>query len=154
LGNVSIVIVEHDLGRGTTKTALHGCQQNTLTHRKQKMKIRALPTKILATEMERGEQKSRGGIVLLDDDGKVEGVRARWMQVYVRGAEVTNEIQEGNWIYVDHGRWTRGMEIREGDDTITLWGIDPDSILLVSDEKPQIERVMKDTVSEFAPPGA
>ena len=118
------------------------------------MKIRALPTKILATEMERGEQKSRGGIVLLDDNGKVEGVRARWMQVFAKGVEVTDEIQEGDWIYVDHGRWTRGMDIQEGDKTVTLWGIDPDAILLVSSEKPEIERVLKDTVSEFAPPGA
>lgn len=118
------------------------------------MKIRALPTKILATEMERGESTSRGGIVLLNDDGKVEGVRARWMQVYSVGNEVTNEIQEGDWIYVDHGRWTRGMEIREEKETVELWGIDPDSILLVSSEKPEIDRVMKDNVSDFAPPSA
>jgi co-chaperonin GroES (HSP10) len=118
------------------------------------MKVKALSTKILATDLERGEQKSAGGIVLLDDDGKVEGVRARWMQVYSKGKEVTDEIQEGDWIYVEHGRWTRGMELREDDNVVTLWGIDPDGILLVSSEKPVIERVMKDTVSEFAPPGA
>jgi len=118
------------------------------------MKITALPTKILATELEKGESKSSGGIVLLDDDGKVEGVRARWMQVYSKGNEVTDEIQEGDWIYVEHGRWTRGMEIHDGEKKLELWGIDPDSILLVSDEKPTIERVMKDNISDFAPPGA
>lgn len=115
------------------------------------MKIRALPNKILATGIERGESKSLGGIVLLNDDGKVEGVRARWMQVYRIGSEVTDEIQEGDWIYVDHGRWTRGMEVGEGDERIELWGIEPESILLVSSEKPGIERVMKDSLSDYAP---
>ena len=115
------------------------------------MKIRALSNKILATEIERGEQKSRGGIVLLNDDGKVEGVRPRWLQVYRRGVEVTDDINEGDWIYVEHGRWTHGMIVGEGEEKVELWGIDPDSILLVSTEKPEIERIMKDNLSEYAP---
>lgn len=107
------------------------------------MKVRALPSKLLATEIERGEEKSRGGIVLLSDDGKEEGVRPRWMQVYSKGSEVTNDIQENDWIYVEHGRWTRGMEIRDGDETLTLWGVDPDCVLIVSSEKPDSERLLR-----------
>ena len=105
------------------------------------MKIRALPSKILATEIEQGEQKSRGGIVLLDDDGKEQGIRPRWMQVYAKGVETTDEIEEGDWICVEHGRWTRGIEVRFEDDTVVhLWSVDPDAVLLVSDEKPNFER--------------
>lgn len=107
------------------------------------MKVQALPTKLLATEIERGEEKSRGGIVLLNDDGKDEGIRPRWMQVYSKGVEVTDEINEGDWVYVEHGRWTRGMIVRSGDAEMTLWGIDPDAVLLVSEEKPDSERLLK-----------
>ena len=107
------------------------------------MKVKALSSKLLATEIERGEELSFGGIVLLNDDGKDEGVRPRWMQVYSKGSEVTDDIQESDWIYVEHGRWTRGMEIRDGDETLTLWGIDPDAVLLVSSEKPDSERVLQ-----------
>jgi len=107
------------------------------------MKVKALNDKLLASEIERGEETSRGGIVLLDDNAREEGVRPRWMQVYSKGDDVTGEIQEGNWIYVEHGRWTRGMEIRDGDATLTLWGIDIDSVLLVSDEKPDSERLLR-----------
>ena len=107
------------------------------------MKIKALRTKILATSIERGEEVTRGGIVLLDDNGKDEGIRPRWMQVYSKGSEVTDDIQESDWIYVEHGRWTRGMEIRDGDETLTLWGIEPESVLLVSTEKPDSERLLR-----------
>lgn len=108
------------------------------------MKIKALSDKLLASEIERGEEQSRGGIVLLSDDGKEEGVRPRWMQVYSKGEEVTDEIQEGNWIYVEHGRWTRSMTVRTDENTeLTLWGIDTDAVLLVSDEKPDSERLLR-----------
>jgi len=100
------------------------------------MKIRALAGKILASQIEVGERKTAGGIVILDDNGKEEGVRPRWMQVYAMGAETTDEVKVGDWVYVEHGRWSRGIELREGDDTLSIWQIDPDAILLVSDESP------------------
>jgi co-chaperonin GroES (HSP10) len=101
------------------------------------MKIRALTGKILATEIEVGERKTDSGIVLLDDNGKEEGIRPRWMQVYSKGAETTDEIKVGDWICVEHGRWTRGMEVRtEEDEILNLWSVDPDAIILVSEERP------------------
>ncbi len=106
------------------------------------MKIKALRSKLLATDIERGESTSRGGIVLLDDNATAEGAYARWMQVYSKGTEVTDDIQEGDWIFVEHGRWTRVMRVRMDDNSeLELWGIDPDSVLLVSNERPDSERV-------------
>jgi co-chaperonin GroES (HSP10) len=108
------------------------------------MKVKALNDKLLASEIERGEERSRGGIVLLDDNATEKGIRPRWMQVYSKGDDVTEEIQEGDWIYVEHGRWTRGMTVRTNENTeLTLWGIDIDSVLLVSDEKPDSERLLR-----------
>lgn len=107
------------------------------------MKIKALRTKILATDIERGESTSRGGIVLLDDSNKAEGIYARWVRVYSKGSEVTDDIQEGDWIFVEHARWTRVLRIRMDDNSeLELWGIDPDSILLVSSERPDSERLL------------
>lgn len=104
------------------------------------MKLRALNDKILCKEMEKGEQLSRGGIVLINDDGQERGIRPRWMEVYAVGPEV-RDIKEGQWIMVEHGRWTQGLILRNNDDTeFTIWGIEEESVLLVSNEQPDIER--------------
>lgn len=100
------------------------------------MKVRAIKDRVLATQMEKGEVKTAGGIVLPDDNGKEHGIRARWGKVLSVGPEVKGDIKVGDWIYVEHGRWTRPMEYREGDEVITIWGIEEKSIMLVSDEQP------------------
>lgn len=100
------------------------------------MKLKALRGKILASQIEVGERKTSAGIVLLDDNGKEDGIRARWMQVYAMGAETTDQIKVGDWILVEHGRWSRGIEIREGEDVLSIWQVDPDALLCVSEERP------------------
>jgi len=42
------------------------------------MKIRAIGSNILAVTLEKGERTSAGGIVILDDVGKDQGIRPRW----------------------------------------------------------------------------
>lgn len=100
------------------------------------MKLKALRGKILASQIEVGERKTSAGIVLLDDNGKEDGIRARWMQVYAMGAETTDQIKVGDWILVEHGRWSRGIEIREGEDVLSIWQVDPEALLCVSEERP------------------
>jgi len=100
------------------------------------MKIRAIKNRVIATQMEKGEVKTAAGIVIPDDNGKDHGIRARWGQVLSVGPEVKADIKEGDWVCVEHGRWTRPMELREGDEVITIWGIEEESILLVSSEQP------------------
>lgn len=104
------------------------------------MKLRALHDKILVIEMERGGQISRGGIILMNDDGTESGIRPRWMKVYSVGPEV-HDIAKGQWIMVEHCRWTKGMTLRNDDNQdFLVWGIEEKSVLLVSDKKPEIER--------------
>lgn len=104
------------------------------------MKLRALTNKILCHYIEKGQQTTSGGIVLLDDDSSEGGIRPRWMQVYSVGPEV-KDIQEGQWVMVEHGRWTHAMTIRDGNnEEFTVWGAEEESILLIADEEPNIER--------------
>jgi len=101
------------------------------------MKVKALPNKVLVTNLEKG-QRVVNGIILPDDDGKSEGIRPRWCRVYSVG-EGVDEVKEGEWILVEHLRWTRMLVVKEDNgDEIRLWGVDwPAAVLMSSDEKPE-----------------
>jgi co-chaperonin GroES (HSP10) len=91
---------------------------------------------ILVTDMNFDARVSAGGIVLPSDDGKSEGVRHRWGRVWAVGPEQT-DIKVGEWILLEHGRWTRGVIVVEEDGTeITVRMADLKGILLVTDEEP------------------
>jgi hypothetical protein len=74
------------------------------------VKARAMPNKLLVHNMEKGGRRLSSGIVLPNDDGKDHGVRCRWAQVYSVGDQVRG-IQEGMWVLMEHGRWSRGMAL-------------------------------------------
>lgn len=92
---------------------------------------------ILVTDINFGEQVTSGGIVLRSDNGKSEGVKPRWGCVYAVGPE-QKDVKAGDWLLIEHGRWTRSIEIPVNDDDniVELYRIDPNGILLISDEKP------------------
>jgi hypothetical protein len=100
---------------------------------------------ILVTEMAFNERKLSSGIVLLNDDGKTSGIRPRWAQVYAVGPEQT-EIQVGQWIFVEHGRWSRGIEVEVDHKQLTLRRVDPKSIIFVSDEEPDEDDTISSSV--------
>lgn len=100
---------------------------------------------ILVTEMAFRERKLSSGIVLLNDDGKTSGIRPRWAKVYAVGPEQT-EIQVGQWIFVEHGRWSRGIEVEVNDEQLTLRRVDPKSIIFVSDEEPDEDDTISSSV--------
>jgi co-chaperonin GroES (HSP10) len=102
----------------------------------QASKLRPIQAHILVRDMNFGEQKSAGGIVIRSDDGKSEGVKPRWCRVFAVGPE-QKDVKAGEWILVEHGRWTRGLEVEEDDGTkFTIWRVDNTGILMSSDEKP------------------
>jgi len=91
---------------------------------------------VLITDMDFGEQETSSGIVLLSDDGKSEGVKSRWGRVWAIGPE-QKDVKVGEWILLEHGRWTRGVTVVEEDGTeITIRRADTKAILMVSKEKP------------------
>jgi co-chaperonin GroES (HSP10) len=91
---------------------------------------------VLITDMNFDARVTKGGIVLPSDDGKSEGVRHRWGRVWAIGPE-QKDVQVGDWILLEHGRWTRGVTVVEDDGTeITIRRADINAILMVSEEKP------------------
>lgn len=98
--------------------------------------IEAVGNRVVVCELEHGERKF-GNIIVQDDDGKRHGIRSRWCKVFKIGGDV-RDIEEGQWILVEHGRWS--LKFKERDDNgeeIDLWIVDyPKHVLAVADEKP------------------
>ena len=61
--------------------------------------IKPLRNNLIVRNIEKGERKTKGGIILRDDDGKDHGIRPRWAQVYRVGSEIT-DVKEGQWVYI------------------------------------------------------
>ena len=105
--------------------------------RAQASKLQPIQSHILVRDMNFGEQKSSGGIVLMSDDGKSEGVKPRWCKVFAIGPN-QEDVKVGDWILVEHGRWTRGLIVEEDDGTnFNIWRVDPNGIMMVTDNRPE-----------------
>lgn len=98
-------------------------------------KIIPLNDNVLVTDMSFEEQKTAGGIVILSDDGKAHGVKPRWCLVWAVGPDQT-DVNVGDWVLVEHGRWTRGVNVLDDGKEITIRRVEPESIMMVSDERP------------------
>jgi hypothetical protein len=105
-----------------------------------------LRNSVIVRNMNFSGRKLSSGIVLLNDDGKAEGIRPRWAEVYAVGPEQT-DVAPGQWILVEHGRWSRGLEISIGDDQFTARRVDPDCIIFVSDTEPTEDDHISDAVA-------
>lgn len=94
---------------------------------------------VLVVNMEKGETITKGGIHVLDDNGKDRGIRPRWCQVWRVGPDQT-ELELGQWILVEHGRWSYGIEVTipEGmeDEIFYVQRVDIKGILGVTDVCP------------------
>lgn len=100
--------------------------------------FKALHDTVIVSDMNFHEKISHGGIIIPNSDGKLEGIHPRWGKVYAVGDEQT-DVKVGQYICVKHGRWTRGHEIEDATGKHTIRKIDPNDILLVSDEPIQDE---------------
>lgn len=101
----------------------------------QHIKIRAINNDVIISDMDFGEIKTASGLVIRSDDGQSHGIKPRWGYVYKVGPDQT-EIKEGQWILVEHGRWTRKVKINDGERERSIQKVDIQSILAVSDEAP------------------
>ena len=91
---------------------------------------------VIVEEMEFGEQISKGGIIIQSDDGKTMGVKPRWGKVYAVG-EKNKDVKVGDWVLIEHGRWTRGMNVEDETGTLrVLRRVDKDAIMITSHKKP------------------
>ena len=103
-------------------------------------KLMPLKNHVIVKDMNFGQRQLTSGVLLLGDDGKTDGIRPRWGQVYAVGPEQT-DIRVGDWICVAHGRWTRGLDIEDESGKRTVRRIDPNDILLVSEERPNDDTI-------------
>ena len=109
--------------------------------------ITPLKKRVLVSDMHFGETKSKGGIIIVDDDGTAGGIHPRWGKVYAVGKE-QHDVKVGEWVMVAHGRWSRAFKLKRkekgsaGDIGVELEVrmIDENDILLVSEEEPDFNR--------------
>lgn len=94
--------------------------------------VRPLKDRIIVSEMKFNERFSAGGIFIPSDDMQIQGVHPRWGKVYAVGPEQT-KIKLGQWVLVEHGRWTRGINIIDPTGPHTIRMIDNNSIIIISD---------------------
>jgi co-chaperonin GroES (HSP10) len=100
--------------------------------------IKPLGKKVMVSDMNFGEQRTSGGLVIIGDDGKDHGVHPRWGKILAKGPDNVDEYSVGDWVLVEHGRWTRGIKyLPEGqEDEITIRMIDHEAVMMWSDEAP------------------
>ncbi len=97
--------------------------------------VKPINDHVLVTDMNFGQRTLSSGIILMGDDGKTDGIRPRWCKVYAVGPD-QQDIRVGQWILVEHGRWTRGIQVEINDEQFTLRRVDASAIMLVSDQEP------------------
>ena len=98
--------------------------------------IKPLRDSIIVTDMSFEGRQLSSGIVLLGDDGKTDGIRPRWARVYAVGPE-QQDVGVGQWVLVEHGRWSRGVKIIKDGQEIIIRRADPEAIIFVSDNEPE-----------------
>ena len=85
----------------------HGGKQYTVNH-----DINPIKKRVLVSKMHFGETKSKGGIILIDDDGSEGGIHPRWAEVYAIGNK-QEDVKVGQWVMVSHGRWSRALKVKK-----------------------------------------
>tara|TARA_B100000989_G_scaffold129110_1_gene95912 strand:+ start:55 stop:498 length:444 start_codon:yes stop_codon:yes gene_type:complete len=109
----------------------HGGKQYTVDH-----DITPLKKRVLVSHMHFGETKSKGGIILIDDDGTQSGIHPRWAKVYAVGKD-QDDVKVGQWLMIAHGRWSRAFKVAKEGAELEVRMIDENDILLVSDTEPE-----------------
>ena len=110
----------------------HGGKQYTVDS-----DITPLKKRVLVSDMQFGATKSKGGIIILDDDGTEAGIHPRWAKVYAIGDQ-QEDVKIGQWVLVAHGRWSRALKVKKKDVELEVRMIDENDILLVSDDVPDL----------------
>ena len=97
--------------------------------------IKPLRDSVIVTEMDFSGRQLASGVILLGDDGKTDGIRPRWARVYAIGPE-QQDVGVGQWVLVEHGRWSRGLRIVKDGEEIVIRRADPNAIIFATDTQP------------------
>jgi len=119
-----------------------------------KGKPKAIGDRVLVSDMHFGDQTTASGLIIKSDDGKAHGVYARWGKVFDKGPRNKDPYNVGDWILVEHGRWTRGFKVEVDNEELEIRMVETESILAMSDEKPsgvQIGKEFSDGPADIDP---
>ena len=98
--------------------------------------LKAIGNRVLVTDMHFGEQKTASGLIIKDDNGTTRGIYPRWGKVYDKGPDNDDDYHIGDWILVEHGRWTRGINLEKDGKEFEVRMVEAESVLAYSNEKP------------------
>jgi len=98
-------------------------------------KIIPLRDHVLVSDMDFGFEQTKSGIIVTSDNGKTQGIHPRWGKVWAVGPE-QKDIKLGEWILIEHGRWTRTIEFDTDNGIVEIRMVDTNAILMSADEKP------------------
>ena len=101
--------------------------------------ITPLKKRVLVSDMHFGERTTKGGIIMMDDDGSADGIHPRWAKVYAVGNQ-QEDVKVGQWLMISHGRWSRALKVKKDGTELEVRMIDENDILLVSEEEPDFNR--------------
>jgi hypothetical protein len=111
------------------------------------MRLKARSDNILCVTGDFGDTVTNAGIIIKSTLGKATGIVPRWFEVFEVGPDI-DWIQPGEWVLVEHGRWTEGIPVQ--DDRLPegskIWKVDPKACLAVTDQKPEAINLSADTV--------
>ena len=100
-------------------------------------KLSPIKNRVIVKNMHFGEQITKAGLIITDDNGSTRGIYPRWWKVHAKGPDNTDSYEVGDWILVEHGRWTRGIDVDEGNGERTLRMVEAESIMGWSKEQPE-----------------
>jgi co-chaperonin GroES (HSP10) len=97
--------------------------------------IKPLGAKVFVSDMDFGNEKTEGGIFIPSSDGKNDGIVPRWGKVWAIGPDQT-DVKIGEWLLIEHGRWTRSIEVEKDGKIIKVRMIDVNDVMIVTNKKP------------------
>jgi hypothetical protein len=96
-----------------------------------------IKTNVFVTDLDHGPTVTQGGIIRPDDNMSATGIRPRWACVWAIGPEV-EDIKVGEWVFIEHARWTNSIDIRLPEGNVRVWKVDwPNGVLLAAQDDPR-----------------
>ena len=100
--------------------------------------ITPIHDRVLVSDMEFGESKTKGGLIIGSDDGHTRGIKPRWCKVVKKGHKNKDTYKKGDWILGEHGRWSRGFSFADenGKETV-LRIVEAKAVMMTGNYKPK-----------------
>ena len=100
--------------------------------------ITPIHDRVLVSDMEFGESKTKGGLIIGSDDGHTRGIKPRWCKVVSKGHKNKDTYKKGDWILVEHGRWSRGFSFADENGKKTVLRIvEAKAVMMTGNYKPK-----------------